>query len=171
MSSVQEKMTDMERVNAILAHKTFRKHLSTIAAYEEDREFCRHDMVHFMDVARIAEIYNLTEREKPYRRDVIYAAGLLHDIGRDIQYEDGSDHAIASSYIAQEILQECGYRRGEIGMITEAIFHHRDKKVKEEENLNGILYRADKASRPCYLCPVEGRCDWKKKKKNMEIKV
>ncbi|MCR5655250.1 MAG: HD domain-containing protein [Lachnospiraceae bacterium] len=161
----------MERANQVMNHKTFREHLRAIATYEEDREFCGHDMVHFMDVARIAMIYNLTEREKPYRMDVIYAAALLHDIGRDIQYEDGSDHAIASSYIAQEILQDCGYRRGEIGMITEAIFHHRDKKVKDEENLNGILYRADKASRACYSCPVEGRCDWKKKKKNLEIKA
>ena len=51
----------MERVNKILQDKQYQKCYKKIAKYEKKREFCRHNMVHFLDVARIAYIYVLEE--------------------------------------------------------------------------------------------------------------
>ena len=38
-------------------------------------------MEHFLDVARLMYIYNL-EDQAGFSKEMIYAAGLLHDIGR-----------------------------------------------------------------------------------------
>ena len=159
----------MDRVNAILSHKLYIKCYKKIRKHEKKREFCKHNMAHFLDVARIAYIYNLEEGLK-IEKEWIYAAALLHDIGRFRQYEDDMPHEIASLIYAPEILQDCGYTEEESRAILEAIGRHRDKTVAEEENLTGILYLADKASRPCFSCDVEKLCNWKKDKKNVGIK-
>lgn len=75
------------RVKAILKHKTYRKYYDQIEKIEKDRIFCRHQMPHLLDVARIAYITNL-ERNLGYDREVIYAAAILHDIGKSFQYEE-----------------------------------------------------------------------------------
>ena len=54
-------------------------------AAEADRRFCRHSMVHFLDVARIGTIIALEEGLK-INREWIYAAALLHDCGKHEQY-------------------------------------------------------------------------------------
>ena len=46
----------MERVDKILQHKKFQKYVKKNKKAEKERIFCRHDMVHFLDVARIAWI-------------------------------------------------------------------------------------------------------------------
>ncbi len=163
--------SNMERVQRILAHPFYKECVSAIATYEKDRQFCGHDMVHFLNVARIAMILNLKENKKPIRKDVVYAAALLHDMGRHIQYETGRDHAEASAELALRVLGECGYSEKETARIVEAIANHRNKEVKKGSDLKGILYRADKASRACYSCPVEAECNWKKSKKNMTLEV
>ena len=73
-----------ERINRILTHPSYIEYVSQNAEKEQDRVFCHHDMGHFLDVARLAEILNLTEA---YGQDaeLIYAAALLHDIGRQEQ--------------------------------------------------------------------------------------
>lgn len=81
----------MDRVNAILKHKTYRKYYDQIEKIEKDRIFCRHQMPHLLDVARIAYITNL-ERNLGYDREVIYAAAILHDIGKSFQYEERIPH-------------------------------------------------------------------------------
>lgn len=163
--------SNMERVQRILAHPFYKECVSAIATYEKDRQFCGHDMVHFLNVARIAMILNLKENKKPIRKDVVYAAALLHDMGRHIQYENGRDHAEASAELASRVLGECGYSEKETTRIVEAIANHRNKEVKKGSDLKGILYRADKASRACYSCPVEAECNWKKSKKNMTLEI
>ncbi len=165
-----ESLESMHRVNRILENKDFNKYLRKTEKYEEDREFCKHDMNHLLDVARIAMLMNL-ETEAPMKKEWVYAAALLHDIGRFVQYEDGTDHAEASADLAPEILDEAGFTSKEVRIIVEAIRYHRDKRVKEDAGLRGILYRADKASRRCFSCPVEARCDWKKKKKNLTLEI
>lgn len=162
---------NMERVQQILAHPFYRECLSAIATYEKDRAFCGHDMVHFLNVARIAMILNLKENKKPIKKDVVYAAALLHDMGRHIQYECGRDHAEASAELAPKVLADCGYSMKETERIVEAIANHRNKDVKKGSDLKGILYRADKASRACYSCPVETECNWKQSKKNMTLEI
>lgn len=167
----ERKSNSMKRVQNIMEHPFYRECVRVLAEYEKDRKFCGHDMVHFLDVARIAMLLNLEENKKPIRKDWIYGAALLHDIGRFIQYEDGTDHAKVSALLAPAILRECGYSDEESEIITEAIANHRNKKIKDGSDLKGILYRADKASRPCYGCPAEPECDWKRKKKNMQIEI
>ncbi|HKM34628.1 MAG TPA: HD domain-containing protein [Lachnospiraceae bacterium] len=158
----------MERANRILNHNLFLKHMHLNDEAEADRCFCLHNMNHFLDVARISMILNLKEN-LCISPDIIYAAALLHDIGRHVQYENGTSHELASAEIAPSILKDCGFDNKETGVIIDAISHHR--AISEgESQLSRILYQADKASRPCFACKVEKDCNWKKEKKNLQIK-
>lgn len=156
----------MDRINRILNHNLFIRNLRENEMAEENRPFCHHDMTHFMDVARIGWILNL-EENCGIPKDWIYAAALLHDIGRHDQYADGTPHEKASAVRAPEILRECGFSEEETGKIVEAIAGHRDETLSKERSLRGILYRADKLSRPCFACKAEKDCNWKAGKKNL----
>lgn len=158
----------MNRVDKILNHVLFKEHLEKNQAAEKDRRFCRHNMAHFLDVARIAVILNGDE-ELGIDREIIYSAALLHDLGRHIQYENSTPHEITGSKIAVDILKECGFREEEIKIISQAILTHRRPEAALEKNLNGLLFRADKLSRPCYTCEMEGECNWKDGKKNRKL--
>lgn len=158
----------MERIDKILKHDLFIGNLEKNETAEADRRFCRHNMAHFLDVARIGWIINL-EEELNLPRDMVYAAALLHDIGRHRQYAEGIPHEEASAEIAPVILQECGFSREETDIITDAILQHRNAEITAEHNLKGLLYRADKASRACFACAAERDCNWKKDRKNLEI--
>ena len=57
----------MERVNRILEHDGYQECLRKNETAEKDRRFCRHDMAHFLDVARIAWILNLQEEAEQSR--------------------------------------------------------------------------------------------------------
>lgn len=160
-------MTD--RVNRILQNEQYLLYREKISLHEEGRVFCHHDMGHFLDVARIAMILN--EKENYGIEDeMIYAAALLHDIGRWQQYETGADHALVSASLAPEILAACGFSEAERELIVSAIATHRDQSVTEQKNLNGLLYRADKLSRPCFVCPQQEACNWKGEKKNLLLR-
>ena len=74
----------MERVNRILKNHTYQDCLQQIYRLEAGRIFCGHDMTHFLDVARLAYIFNLEENLQ-IEKERIYAAALLHDVGRHIQ--------------------------------------------------------------------------------------
>ena len=157
-----------KRRNKILKHDLFIEYNEKIEAWEKNRIFCHHDMVHFLDVARLAMIINLQEAIGA-DEDCIYAAALLHDIGRFVQYEDGTPHEEASAKLAEPILKECGYTERETSVIIGAISRHRDRESAAERNLNGLLYRADKMSRSCFACKAEKECDWKADKKNLRL--
>lgn len=179
----------MDRINKIIKHKLYLEYIQKIKEHEHDRIFCKHDMVHFLDVCRLAEIdwlyCHIEELGKEYNsfskyndmslglseinREKIYAAGLLHDIGRWQEYENGIRHEIASAGLAYEILQDVGFETEEIKEIITAISNHRNSDVKWEVTLSGFLYRADKKSRPCYFCEAESECDWSALKKNLKI--
>lgn len=159
----------MERIDKILNHKLFISCLERNKEAERDRIFCRHNMEHFLNVARIGEILNLEEQRR-IPKVQIYAAALLHDIGRYRQYEDGTPHEQASVQLAPQILRDCGFDENETCVILNAIASHRDGKVKEEPGLRRILYRADKLSRGCFACEAEGLCDWKQDKKNRTLR-
>lgn len=159
----------MERIDRILKHDSFLGHLSRNNIMEVDRPFCRHNMAHFLDVARIGEIINL-EEGMGIPRELVYAAALLHDLGKHIQYEDGTPHEKAGGEIAPSILRDCGFTEDETEAVVEAILSHRDGSVSGERSLKGVLYRADKASRACFACEAEGACDWKGGKKNRKVK-
>ena len=79
----------MERMAAIAESELFTRCLAGIEAAEADRVFCRHGLPHLLDVARIAWILNL-ERGCGLHRDVVYAAALLHDIGKYVSLRSHS---------------------------------------------------------------------------------
>ena len=175
---------EMERVNKILNHDLFIECLEKNRKAEEGRCFCRHDMGHFLDVARLAMIFYLEQSCPPesgvsakedsggggtVSKELIYGAALLHDIGRWKQYEDKTPHEKASAALAPAILADCGFTERESAQIVTAILNHRNEKIKARQNLSGILYRADKMSRSCFCCQAEGECDWKGTKKNLEL--
>ena len=108
----------MDRINQILHHPLFITYMETNATKEKGRSFCRHNMEHVMDVARIAYILNIEEAHQ-VSKDMIYAAALLHDIGRHVQYETGEKHVFVSARLAPEILRDCGFEEDEIIKLVE----------------------------------------------------
>ncbi len=165
----KRKVIGMERIDAILSNDNYRKYIKKNLAAEENRIFCRHNIEHFLDVARIGTIINL-EEQIGLKKEFIYAAALLHDIGRHIQYENKTPHEIASAQLASDILRECGFDSSEEEMILVAIRNHRNLAVAGNRDLAGVLYRADKASRACFACRACGLCDWDESKKNLTVK-
>lgn len=155
---------NMERVQKIIHHPEFEKAMDIIGTLEKKRKFCGHDIKHLLDVARIAYIENL-EESLGYSKDVIYGVGLLHDIGKYLQYIDGTGHHITSEKIARHVLQDAGYESIEIEDICQAILNHRNLEDAEKTVLGRTLYRADKLSRACYACSVSDKCDWSQEKK------
>lgn len=163
----------MKRVNAILKTALYRRCYARLEELEKNRRFCRHQMPHLLDVARIAYILNM-EQELGLEKEMIYAAAVLHDIGKAKQYENGTPHEQSGEKIASEILDllpgDAAFSEEEKGMILTAIRGHR--KLRENaEPLEWLLYTADKASRTCFACPAERECDWSAEKKNMELKI
>lgn len=163
----------MKRVNAIFRHPLYQTYYRQLEEAEQGRIFCRHQMTHLMDVARIAYIRSL-EEGLGLDREVIYAAAVLHDIGKVLQYEEGIPHEITGEKIAAEILDglagENAFSETEKAMILTAIRGHR-KLRDEPEVLERLLYESDKASRMCFACPAEPQCDWNEEKKNKEIRI
>ena len=108
----------MERINLILNHPRYVDYINRIKIHEEERIFCKHDMVHFLDVCRIAEnlwlnycissdeFDNMWHISSKTMREYIYAVGLLHDIGRWQEYEEDIRHEVASKELAKSILEE-----------------------------------------------------------------
>ncbi|MCH5342222.1 MAG: HD domain-containing protein [Acetatifactor sp.] len=158
----------MDRIDRIINHPIFLENLRKNQEAEKDRCFCHHDITHFLDVARIGLIISL-EEELNIERELIYGAALLHDIGRHVQYAQGTPHEQASAIIAPDILRDCGFDDNETDVIITAILYHRNEDTARESSLRGVLYRADKASRSCYICSVERECSWMEDKKNKNI--
>lgn len=156
----------MKNINKIINNKAYKDALEKLNKYEENREFCNHTIEHFIDVARIAYIMVLEEKID-ISKEVIYAIGLLHDIGRVKQYEEGIDHDIASVEMSNEILKETDFVQREIETILNCIANHRSKS---DNKLEEIIYKADKISRQCFNCKVEKECYWSSDKKNLSIK-
>lgn len=166
----------MELYNKLLTNETFREKLDVITEVEKDRKFCRHGIEHILDVARIAQIFNV-ERGYNLSKDIVYSASLLHDIGRADEYLYGTPHDEAGAQIATNILMELGANGDEIFVISYAIGHHRGQNLYgqiDDKNpsklLSNIIKEADVISRPCYMCKASAECKWPEEKKNNIIK-
>ncbi|MDR1135265.1 MAG: HD domain-containing protein [Clostridiales Family XIII bacterium] len=147
----------MKRINDILNDPEYLDYLQRILTAENDRIYCCHDMEHFIGVSRIAHIISL-EENLDIEKEIIYAAGLLHDIGRFMEYENGIDHAIASRELAEGILTKHSFTEAERKEITSAIENHRNRVGGTTSPLADIIYRADKLSRNCVLCDIRTTC-------------
>ncbi len=158
---------EMDRVERILADAFYRKQIKKIYESEYDREYCRHGFGHAVSVARIAYILALEEK-LPLEKDVIYGTALLHDIGRYTKYEETMSHHEAGAVCAREILERAGYTEEEIPEMCDAIRAHKDPGGRRN-TLEGVLYRADKLSRNCFLCDARSECYWPEERKNRTI--
>lgn len=159
----------MKRIDEIMKNELFVRSMDKIEVEEKDRIYCKHDLSHSLDVARIAYILNL-EQKLGISKEMIYAAALLHDVGRYRQYTDGIPHEKASAGIAREILKASGYLKEEINDILDAILLHRESVDDSSFLLGTLLYRADKLSRSCFVCKSAETCHWSNVKKNMQIR-
>lgn len=159
-------MNSNDRINAIFHNDKFNEYLLMNRNLEKHRKFCRHNINHFLDVARIAYIISLEEKLS-LKKDIIYAAALLHDIGKWQQYENNTPHNEASAKLAIEILKASNFDDAEIDLITNAIKNHRHEN--RASDLSYVLYKSDKLSRKCFKCKVADKCKWNDDLKNFNI--
>lgn len=152
----------MDKINKIIVHPLWKKSVEQIKECEQKRIFCKHDIRHFLDLARIAMIENL-KNDLNISEENIYATALLHDIGRHIQYTDGISHDIASVEIAKIILSDCGFDEENKLQILTAISDHR--KNDSLNKLSELIYKADKLSRNCMFCKAYKECNWSEEKR------
>lgn len=150
----------MERVNRILSDEQYRVYLLKNKGPEEYRIFCTHDLEHMLTVARLTYLLLLEEDCKFITQALAYAAGLLHDIGRWKEYQDGTDHAGYSAVLAGAILERAGFETSERELIVKAIAQHRDKDEQEGHlsPLSKALRKADGMARLCFSCAVLKDC-------------
>jgi len=158
---------EMDRVERILGDTFYKKQIKKIYESEYDREFCRHGFGHAVSVARIAYILAL-EEQIDIRKDMVYAAALLHDIGRYTPEEQEMSHHEAGAAVAADVLRRAGYTEEECDRICDAIRAHKELPYGSGD-LMGILYRADKLSRNCFLCDAREDCYWPEERKNRTI--
>lgn len=166
-------LPELPRVDAIWRDDVYQESYRRLERLEADRAFCRHGMRHLLDTARIMWILNL-EEGLGIDREVVYATALLHDIGKAEQYEHGEPHELAGERLAAEILDrmpvELSFSREERDAMLTAIRGHRRLRP-DTAPLERLLYRADKASRPCFACPVRDMCSWPEEKMNLEPRI
>ncbi|MFW2489480.1 HD domain-containing protein [Clostridium chromiireducens] len=155
----------MDRLNCILNDERYMYYLKRNKKFEKGRKFCKHNLKHFLDVARIAQLINL-EEALGFKKEIIYVTSILHDIGKSFQYENGTPHEIASWEIAKDILEDYKFYEEEAELIKQGILGHRNKK---SEGFSLLIYRADKLSRLCLTCKSADECNWSDEKKNFKI--
>lgn len=160
----------MDKVNQIFNHPVYQEALQEIDEAEKDRVFCKHDVEHFLSVARLAYIYSLEEGAQ-ISREMIYSAALLHDIGRGLQYACDIPHHEAGVGMAEKILPECGFSDEEQAMIIDAILFHRREGAQKGGPLRSLIFRADKHSRNCFDCKARSCCKWHKENMNLKIEL
>lgn len=151
----------MDRVNIIIADPEYRSYLQKNSDAEKNREFCSHPFEHLLSVARLTWILLLEEGTPYISREMAYAAGLLHDIGRWRELEDGIDHAKYSAKLARPLLKRAGFSEAESALIRKAVTQHRSKSeaVGHMSPLSSALRKADKYERTCFFCAARHQCN------------
>lgn len=164
-----ERVILLYRVDNILKDPLYKMCLERNATWEQNRRFCRHDLQHMLDVARITYILMLEgscldkaavtgiSNTSLKSKEIIYAAGLLHDMARWLEYETGEDHAAASARMAGPVLERAGFDPVEQEIITTAIGEHRNAGT-EASLLGQYICRADDLARPCNRCAARDEC-------------
>lgn len=166
----------MEYVARLLQSRQFRQLVRELEELEKDRQYCRHDFAHFMDVARLAVLVNL-EQNLGLEQEMIYLTALLHDLGRVQEYQYGISHEIAGEEIAVQLLNEIGYPSGKMQVIRGAVSCHRGNCMESgriqgesgqqlQEDFTKLIRQADKKVRPCFFCRAQSDCKWNVEKRN-----
>ncbi|MGD9200221.1 MAG: HD domain-containing protein [Chitinispirillia bacterium] len=78
--------------------------------------------------------------------DVLIASALLHDIGRDAQFNNNkTDHALVGSEIAYAFIKKLGWNEEKAIHIKKCISTHRYRKSDKPESIEAkILFDTDK---------------------------
>lgn len=175
----------MKRIELLLKDPLYLEYMNFNTQEEEGAKFCKHDFQHHLDVARIAYILVLENNDLNYfikenqlsgklaAKEIIYAAGLLHDIGKWKEYQEGLDHASFGSRLAREILPNVSFSAQETGIISRAIYEHRNIS-KDMSFLGERVHRADNLSRMSNLSLLCSECSYRNlcpKLKKMEITI
>ncbi|MGE5398493.1 MAG: HD domain-containing protein [Chitinophagales bacterium] len=159
----------MKRIELILKDPSFIDYINRNTLSDQEHRYCKHDLAHMIDVARITYILILEQQSignyittgslsgKMAARETIYAAGLLHDIGKWKEYMTGEDHAAFGARLAREMLPRLFFNDNEIDVISQAIFEHRNIS-KDMSFLGEKLHRADNLSRVCSQCTESTNC-------------
>ncbi len=166
----------MIKIQNIIEHVKYQQYLNDIAVIEQGRAFCTHSLEHFLEVARIGyilwlehaictqatnvekqtDIIEATNEAMNEAKRRIYAASLLHDIGKFRQYVYNENHATASAVLAEEILADVGFCPDQIAAILDAIRNH--NQHTSPNMLTRVIQQADRLSRKCYQCPMQHEC-------------
>lgn len=157
----------MKRIERILTNADYLETRMQLDEAEKMRIYCRHGLNHSLDVARIMYIQCL-EQGMNIDKELIYAAALIHDLGRAVEYTTGKPHHLASVNVAKTILAECGFSQEEQERICEMIGEHRNQQSQENWWVS-MFYRADKLSRNCFACQAADTCKWPDEKRNTTI--
>lgn len=148
----------MTRVNQILENEDYISYIETIEDLEKERGYCKHGFEHGISVARIAYAYILERGKLILSKESIYAAALLHDIGRWVEYQTGEDHAEVSARLALPLLEVYNFSSEDIQVILEGIREHRRHDDSNLILLGEALSIADNYSRDCRHCGMQKKC-------------
>lgn len=151
-------IASMGRVNQLLDDEEYYRSMQKINVIEKERLYCKHGFEHGLNVARIAYAYLLEQGDNFLSKELVYAAALLHDIGRWVEYETGEDHAEASVRLALPILKACQYNTEDIQVILIGIREHRLHHEAGLTSLGKALALADDWSRDCRNCSAQSSC-------------
>lgn len=153
-----EVLHSMARVNQIIENADYVSYMAKIEDLEMERRYCKHGFDHGLNVARIAYAYILERGELILSKEGIYAAALLHDIGRWVEYQTGEDHAEVSARLALPLLEMCNFNSESIQIIITGIREHRRHCDGNLTPLGKALAIADNWSRDCRYCTMQQQC-------------
>ena len=161
----------------ILEHKQYQDYLGKLNQLEQNRIYCKHDLNHLLDVARICTIL-AQEQGITIDKNIVYAASLLHDIGRF--NPSVAKHEQLSGEIALRVLPECDYSDDEIAQVIDLIHSHRGRdsvkhiremRLEKQLDLKDCFRLADQLSRNCFCCQASDTCKWKVEERNQVVLV
>lgn len=183
----------MKYCDRVLKHPIFEKFMQEIRQLEADRVYCRHELEHGVDVARLAWIYYMEDKldddsqnvgvlywkrpsygewveEKEEVKDLIYTCALLHDIGRVTQYRTGIHHSISGVEPAMQILQDIEAPESWVKEIMDVVSEHSHGSISDKKkNLEYYITKADHDCRLCFACQASDSCKWSEEEKNHTI--
>ena len=124
----------MERIHKIQNHPVYKEEYRLLTEAEKERFFCRHTMEHFLDVARLMYIKNL-EEQAGLDKELIYAAALLHDIGRYLQLTEGIPHQQAGEHMTDP-----GAFPGVLPPVIQTASHGEQDKKRQPRQMQGRVH-------------------------------